>query len=182
MSDKYTSDKLNELPKEVLVFMVLSMQDQLTQMNARLDALTEQIAIANSQRFGRRTEKLSGFDGQGSCAFQHFLIADRGKCFFGCRFRYSLDPQFLTDPAGTVFPAALLYPEFTELLIIQEVFFLQLINHQFGHIVGIVMTPQVLRDLSFAAGATGEQGDRLIQGARVLMQGDKTFEIFAIDR
>lgn len=66
MSDKYTSDKLNELPKEALVFMVLSMQDQLTQMNARLDALTEQIAIANSQRFGRRTEKLSGFAGQGS--------------------------------------------------------------------------------------------------------------------
>ena len=27
MSDKYTSDKLNELPKEALVFMVLSMQD-----------------------------------------------------------------------------------------------------------------------------------------------------------
>lgn len=66
MSDKYTSDKLNELPKEALVFMVLSMQDQLMQMNARLDALTEQIAIANSQRFGRRTEKLSGIDGQGS--------------------------------------------------------------------------------------------------------------------
>ena len=66
MSDKYTSEKLNELPKEALVFMVLSMQDQLTQMNARLDALTEQIAIANSQRFGRRTEKLSEFAGQGS--------------------------------------------------------------------------------------------------------------------
>ena len=38
--------------------MVLSMQEQLASVNAKLDKLTEQIAIANNYRFGRHTEKL----------------------------------------------------------------------------------------------------------------------------
>lgn len=53
MDKNYTPEKLNELSKEALVLMVLSMQEQLASVNAKLDKLTEQIAIANNYRFGR---------------------------------------------------------------------------------------------------------------------------------
>lgn len=46
MDKNYTPEKLNELSKEALVLMVLSMQEQLASVNAKLDKLTEQIAIA----------------------------------------------------------------------------------------------------------------------------------------
>ena len=65
MDKNYTPEKLNELSKEALVLMVLSMQEQLASVNAKLDKLTEQIAIANNYRFGRHTEKLSEQEGQG---------------------------------------------------------------------------------------------------------------------
>ncbi len=66
MNDKLTPEKLNDLPKDDLIRLTLNLQDQLSQVNARLDNLTEQIALANSQRFGRHTEKLSQIAGQGS--------------------------------------------------------------------------------------------------------------------
>lgn len=65
MSEKLTAEKLNTLSKEALVDTVLSMQEQLTQINSRMDDLMEQIALANNYRFGRHTEKLSQIDGQG---------------------------------------------------------------------------------------------------------------------
>ncbi|MEE1040243.1 MAG: IS66 family transposase [Lachnospiraceae bacterium] len=65
MDQKLTPDKLNGLPKEALILLIMSMQDQLTALNSRLDDLTEQIRVANNQRFGRSTEKLEQFSGQG---------------------------------------------------------------------------------------------------------------------
>ena len=38
--------------------VILSMQDQLTQLNANLERLIEQIASANNKRYGRSSEKL----------------------------------------------------------------------------------------------------------------------------
>ena len=61
MSGNLTAEQLNELSKETLVSMTLSMQEQLNTLNSRLDYLTGQIALANSNRFGRHTEKLSMF-------------------------------------------------------------------------------------------------------------------------
>ena len=66
MADRFTSEQLNALSKEELVSMALSMQERVEKLSSRLDYLTEQIAIANSQRFGRSTEKLDQIIGQGS--------------------------------------------------------------------------------------------------------------------
>lgn len=51
------------------------MQDQLIQLNSRLDDLTEQIILANNYRFGRHTEKLAQITGQG-------YIGDDGQIYF----------------------------------------------------------------------------------------------------
>lgn len=66
MAEKLTEEQLNKIPKEVLITMFLSVQDQLIELNAKMDSLTEQIAAANNYRFGRHTEKLSDIPGQGT--------------------------------------------------------------------------------------------------------------------
>ena len=65
MAEKLTPEQLNALSKESLVSLALSMQEQLIQLNSKMDSLIEQIAVANNYRFGRHTEKLSQIDGQG---------------------------------------------------------------------------------------------------------------------
>lgn len=75
MSEKLTAEQLNALPKEALVALVISMQDQLTQLNSKMDSLMEQIALANNYRFGRHTEKLDQITGQG-------YIGDDGQIYF----------------------------------------------------------------------------------------------------
>lgn len=75
MDKKLTAEQLNTMPKEELVDAVLSMQDQLSKLNSRMDYLLEQVALANSQRFGRHTEKLAQIDGQG------YFGADGQICF-----------------------------------------------------------------------------------------------------
>ncbi len=47
MAKKYTVEELNKLDKKSLMLLVLSMQDQLTQMNENLEKLIEQVRIAN---------------------------------------------------------------------------------------------------------------------------------------
>lgn len=64
MENKHTFDELNSYSKEQLISMVMGMQGQLDEMNEKLELLIEQIRIANSYRFGRRTEKLDQIDGQ----------------------------------------------------------------------------------------------------------------------
>ena len=44
--------------------MILSMQDQLSQLNADMERLIEQIADANNKRYGRSSEKLDVIAGQ----------------------------------------------------------------------------------------------------------------------
>ena len=75
MSKKLTAEQLNTMPKETLVDTVLSMQEQLSQLNSRMDNLVEQIALANNHRFGRHTEKLAQINGQG------YIDAD-GQIYF----------------------------------------------------------------------------------------------------
>ena len=64
MGRKFTEEELNNLNPRALVMLILSMQDQLELMNRNLENLTEQIRLANSQRFGRHSEKLSDMEGQ----------------------------------------------------------------------------------------------------------------------
>lgn len=64
MAEKYTVKELNKLDKKSLMLLVLSMQDQLTQMNENLEKLIEQVRITNQQRFGRHTETLEAISGQ----------------------------------------------------------------------------------------------------------------------
>lgn len=64
MAKKYTPDELNDLSRQELILLVISMQDQLEQLNANMERLIEQISIANQQRFGRHSERLDVIDGQ----------------------------------------------------------------------------------------------------------------------
>lgn len=75
MSEKLTTDQLNTMPKETLVSLVLSMQEQLIELNSRMDDLVRQISLANNYRFGRHTEKLAQLGGQG-------YIGEDGQIYF----------------------------------------------------------------------------------------------------
>lgn len=60
---KYTVDELNKLSADSLKIIILSMHDQLEQLNLNMERLMEQISAANDQRFGRSSEKLEVIDG-----------------------------------------------------------------------------------------------------------------------
>ena len=64
MPRHYTKEELDQLDKQALIMLLMSMQDQLQQMNDSLNRLTEQIAAANQYRFGRHSEKMDDFKGQ----------------------------------------------------------------------------------------------------------------------
>ena len=64
MAAKHTLDELNNCSREELITMVLMMQGQLDTLNENIEKLIEQVRIANSYRFGKRTEKLDVIDGQ----------------------------------------------------------------------------------------------------------------------
>ncbi len=64
MARKFTEEELNKLDQQMLVTLFLTMQDQMELMRQSIDNLTEQIRIANSEKYGRRTEKLSEIEGQ----------------------------------------------------------------------------------------------------------------------
>lgn len=64
MARSYSEEELNKLDKQALVMLLMSLQDQLSGMQASIDRLTEQIAAANQHRFGRSSETLHAMDGQ----------------------------------------------------------------------------------------------------------------------
>ena len=61
---KHTLNELNNLSREELITIVLSMQGQLDALNENIEKLIEQVRIANSYRFGRHTETMKSIDGQ----------------------------------------------------------------------------------------------------------------------
>lgn len=63
MPTSFTEEQLNQCSKEMLVKLLLSMQDQMAQMNRNMEILIGQISISNQKRFGRSSEKLQT-DGQ----------------------------------------------------------------------------------------------------------------------
>ena len=68
MGKQYTKEELQKLDKSALINLFIttqeSMQAQLDQLNQNMERLIEQIAIANNQRYGRKSEKLDVVDGQ----------------------------------------------------------------------------------------------------------------------
>lgn len=64
MAKTYTADELDNLSKETVDAIVLSMQDQINRLNENMERLIEQIAEANNQRYGRSSEKLVVINGQ----------------------------------------------------------------------------------------------------------------------
>jgi len=64
MAKTYTVDELNNLSKETVDAIVMSMQDQINRLNVNMERLIEQIATANNKRYGRSSETLDVIDGQ----------------------------------------------------------------------------------------------------------------------
>ena len=64
MNQKHTLDELNNLSREELITMILTMQGQLDTLNGNIEKLIEQVRLANSYRFGKHSEKLSVIEGQ----------------------------------------------------------------------------------------------------------------------
>lgn len=55
---------LKKIPKDALVVMYLQLADQMNQLQAKMDALQENISVLIQQRYGRKTEKSSQITGQ----------------------------------------------------------------------------------------------------------------------
>ena len=64
MAKVYTEEELNDFSRETLMAVILSMQDQIYQLNTNMERLIEQIADANNKRYGRSSEKLETISGQ----------------------------------------------------------------------------------------------------------------------
>lgn len=61
---KYTEEQLNTCSNEMLITMLLSMPDQMEQLNQNFEKLLEQLADVKNHRYGRPPEKRSVIDGQ----------------------------------------------------------------------------------------------------------------------
>lgn len=58
MAKEYDRNELESLDKSTLVALYLLLQDQMTEMDSKIDRLTELLMVANQKRFGRSTETL----------------------------------------------------------------------------------------------------------------------------
>ena len=57
MAKVYTEEELNDFSRETLMAVILSMQDQIHQLNTNMERLIEQIADANNAHSGVRYSK-----------------------------------------------------------------------------------------------------------------------------
>ena len=66
MEIKYTEEELNSIDKSLLIKMFLNLQNQMETLtvetkalNDKMQKMMEQLVLANNNRFGRKTEKMS---------------------------------------------------------------------------------------------------------------------------
>ena len=59
MAMRYTEEQLNKFNKAALIQLFLVQQEQLLEIDKKLQLLLEQVAVLNHNRFGRSTEKLA---------------------------------------------------------------------------------------------------------------------------
>ncbi len=64
MCRKFTPYELNTMDHEAKNDVICQMQDRLDKLEHDYENLIEQIRLADQQRFGRHTEKLSEIEGQ----------------------------------------------------------------------------------------------------------------------
>ena len=64
MCQKFTPDELNKMDHQSKNDIIYQMQDRLDKLEHDYENLIEQIRLANQQKFGRSTEKLSEIAGQ----------------------------------------------------------------------------------------------------------------------
>ena len=64
MCQKFTPDELNRMNHQSKNDIIFQMQDRLDKLEHDYETLIEQIRLANQQKFGRSTEKLSEIAGQ----------------------------------------------------------------------------------------------------------------------
>ena len=64
MGEIFSRDELKQCNKEVLITLFLKLQEQMIEMNGKLDRMAEQLAVAQNHRYGRKSEKLDVIDGQ----------------------------------------------------------------------------------------------------------------------
>ena len=58
MSKIYTEEQLNKFDKDTLVQLFLMQQEQLSEIDRKLQLVLEQLAASNKYRYGRSSEKL----------------------------------------------------------------------------------------------------------------------------
>lgn len=64
MSKKHILNELNNISREDLITIVLTMQGQRNTLNDNIEKFIEQVRLANQQCFGRSTETLKSIGGQ----------------------------------------------------------------------------------------------------------------------
>ena len=64
MCEKYTPEELNKMDHAQKDDIIFLMQEKLDKLEQNYESLMEQVRLANQQRFGRSTEKLSALTGQ----------------------------------------------------------------------------------------------------------------------
>ena len=63
MGGKHTLEELNQLDREELVTIILTMQGQLDTLNENIEKLIGQVRIASQHCFGRKTETMQSIEG-----------------------------------------------------------------------------------------------------------------------
>ena len=58
MALEYTEEKLNTFSKETLIQLFLAQQEQLSEIDKKLQLVLEQLAVMNQNRYGRKTEQM----------------------------------------------------------------------------------------------------------------------------
>ena len=54
MAEIFSRDELKQCNKEVLITLFLNLQEQMIEMNGKLDRMAEQLAAAKNHRYGRK--------------------------------------------------------------------------------------------------------------------------------
>ena len=58
MKMRYTEEKLNTFSKETLIQLFLAQQEQLSEIDKKLQLVLEQLAVMNQNHYGRKTEQM----------------------------------------------------------------------------------------------------------------------------
>ncbi|MCR4952285.1 MAG: IS66 family transposase [Solobacterium sp.] len=81
MSDVNLSEKeLNNMPKEVLVTMIMGLQSSVNELNRTVQNLSEQLKVMNSRNYGRKSEQVSALQMELELGFNDTEVtADPGE-------------------------------------------------------------------------------------------------------